>query len=74
MASYKSISLLFKANQVKAYEVEAKAANLNSNDTFLLTKPGDGPFGYDASAYAWYGQARIEKTKNFLVLSCKVEF
>ena len=42
---------------MKAYEVEAKAANLNSNDTFLLTKPGDGPFGYDVSAYAWYGQA-----------------
>ena len=60
------ISNISQANQVKAYEVEAKAANLNSNDTFLVTKGGDGPFGYETSAYAWYGKGCSDKEKEAL--------
>lgn len=57
---------LNKANQVKAYEVEAKAANLNSNDTFLVTKPGDSSYGYDAAAWAWFGKGGSDKEKEAL--------
>ena len=57
---------LNKANQVKAYEVEAKAANLNSNDTFLLAKAGDSPYGYDDAAWAWFGAGGSDKEKEAL--------
>ena len=61
-----SFTNTFQANQVKAYEVEAKAANLNSNDTFLVTKAGDGPFGYETSAYAWLGKGGSDREKEAL--------
>ena len=47
---------LNRANQVKAYEIECKASNLNSNDTFLLVKEGGSDFGFDEASIAWVGK------------------
>jgi len=47
---------LNRANQIKAYEIECKASNLNSNDTFLLVKEGGSDFGFDEASIAWVGK------------------
>merc|ERR1719213_876190 len=52
---------LNRANQVKAYEIECKASNLNSNDTFLLVKEGGSDYGFDEASIAWVGKGGDDK-------------
>jgi len=57
---------LNRANQVKVFEVECKAASLNSNDTFLLVQEGDSDYGFASESIAWFGRGSDPKEKDAL--------